>query len=410
MVDKFFWAVTARQNMSVWGLFLAVLAVFLVIYNLSFQSAVSLTSARLVVMFLLLYYFLVPKNFQELGKGVDFRIFIIFLPVPYILAQYVFVGDFGQLSRFFYLFLYSFLGAILLAKMIGGLDRWLLVFLLAVWLQSIVVLFSFVSIDYRAWVATNLATGGNFDAGYLYRAPGLSGASGSDLSVIQSLGVLAGGLYLSVKKDLRNPGRACVYLMMLICMISCVVVGRTGLIMSVSLLVLFVLTGVVDKSLVAMTIFVVTISAAALVEVVGDMLPSDFSLEYFSGWLLGFIYGEDQTLDVLGAMPIAPLSIETFFGAGLVSLIGGANPSGHDSGFIQGYYSMGLPIAALFYVFYAYVLFRLLRWLGWGWRIIIAGIFFIIEVKEPFVFKYAVMFFLVGAYFSWSQFEVQGES
>jgi len=62
-------------------------------------------------------------------------------------------------------------------------------------------------------------------------------------------------------------------------------------------------------------------------------------------------------------------------------------------------------VSVLFYCFYAFVLVRLLKWLPSKLRYFIAFLLFAIEVKEPFVFKYAVMFLLVGTYFSWCAFE-----
>lgn len=384
--------------------FLFISAVFLIIYNLSLQGVESLPSARLVVSLLLIYFFVFSTNPAEILRLIDFRIFVLFLPIPYVFIQYLFVGDPGQLSRFFHLFLYSYVGAILIAKFIGGVDRWLWVFLVAVWVQAIFIFFSFFNLDYRGWVADNIATGGNFGSDYIYRAPGLTSTSGSGLSVIQSLGVLAGGLYLRVNKSLKITGQAVVFLMMLTCLISCIFVGRTGLIMSIAFVALFLLSGALNRrlALVCLAVLVVTIFAAG--DFYQNMLPSDFSIDYFLGWSLGFFAGEDQTLKVLSAMPIAPLDIETFFGTGLVSLVDGINPSDHDSGFIQGYFSMGLPMVTLFYVSYFYVLFRLLRWLTWTERWFLLSVLYLIEVKEPFVFKYVTMFLLVGTYASWRQF------
>lgn len=61
---------------------------------------------------------------------------------------------------------------------------------------------------------------------------------------------------------------------------------------------------------------------------------------------------------------------------------------------------MGLPFACMFYAAYLYVLFFILKWLPMGLRITFMGIFFMIEIKEPFLFKYSLMFFLLLMYFS----------
>ena len=383
----------------------ALLAVFLIVYNIAFQGLESLSSARLTVLLLVIVAAISKKNARTPVGAVDPLIFLVFVPVPYVLVQFLLVRDFGQLSRFLHLFLYSYVGAILLARMVGGANRWFLVFLVAASIQAFILLFSFVSLDYRAWAAASLATGGNFGAENIYRAPGFTSDSGSSLSVIQSMGVLAGGFCLFFDKSMAFRWRAFVFALMLLCTLSCAVVGRTGLILSVIFVGLFVRVGVVGSGVVvSFGVFLLFLMGAAI-GFVQEMLPSNFSIEYFSGWLFGFLYGEDQTAGTLGSMPIAPLSLDTILGYGLVSVVDGENPSGHDSGFIQGYFSMGLLVSVLFYCFYAFVLVRLLKWLPSKLRYFIAFLLFAIEVKEPFVFKYAVMFLLVGTYFSWCAFE-----
>ena len=103
----------------------------------------------------------------------------------------------------------------------------------------------------------------------------------------------------------------------------------------------------------------------------------------------------------LGFEPsIPPLTVEAIHGSGLVSLIDGSNPSGNDSGFIQAYYSMGLIFAVLLYTSYLYVLFYVLGWFPILMRIALVAVFFVIELKEPFLFKYSTMFVLMSLHFS----------
>lgn len=396
--------ITNRLNGLLW-LAVALIAVFMILYNISLQGRESLSSARLTVFFLLILAVLLPKKLSSWIAMGDPHIFLIFAPAPYVLAQFVFVHDFGQFSRFLNLFIYSYLGAFLIARMAGGLNKWLLVCLWAVSLQAVIILYSFFSLDYRAWVDLYLDHGGNFGADNIYRAPGFTSDSGSSLSVIQSMGVLAGGLSLLHNKANEANKQFLVVSLMLLCTISCVVVGRTGFILSVIFIFLFVLAGSISKKIVFSFFGFLLILIGVFIDWVQEFLPPGFSVEYYLDWAFGFIFGEDQTINTLRSMPIPPLDSNTFFGVGLVSLVNGENPSGHDSGFVQAYYSMGLIMASIFYCFYAYVLVRLLKWVPFVLRYSIALVLFLIEFKEPFAFKYAVMFLLVGAHVSWRAFE-----
>jgi hypothetical protein len=107
--------------------------------------------------------------------------------------------------------------------------------------------------------------------------------------------------------------------------------------------------------------------------------------------------GEVGSVTAVANMPIPPLSVETLLGTGLVRTAG-ANVTGSDSGYVQSYYALGLVMAAFFYlslarVFLAY-LGRIPEKLLYG---MLVAAMFLIEAKEPFIFKYIVPFFCVCA-------------
>ncbi|MEX8502288.1 MAG: hypothetical protein AB3X41_04495 [Leptothrix ochracea] len=373
---------------------LLAIIIFCILYNISTKFNESLTSARMVIFFLIVFWAAVDRRGFDL---IDWRLLLIFLPVPYVFVQFAIVHDFGQLSRFMHLYLYSFVGAALVARYAGRLDVVLWAVLGAVSLQSIILLFSFVSIEYRLWVDSYIVSGGNFGADNIYRAPGFTSDSGSSLSVIQSMGVLSGGFLLWFTKDCRDFSRYCILFLMLLCLTSCVVVGRTGLILSGLFCLIFIRAGLAWREIFIIFLGLIPIVGGSLCYI-KDMLPPGFSVDFFLDWAFGFMSGKDVTVGELSSMPIAPLGLETMFGYGLVSVVDGYNPSNHDSGFIQNYYSMGFVVVVLFYALYVYILSRLLKWLPYVVRYSLMGIFFAIEVKEPFLFKYAIMFVLVASY------------
>lgn len=374
--------------------------IFLLIYNVSLKSLEVFTSARLAVVILFLWAVKKRSNMTWILKS---RIWILFIPLPYVIIQYFVVGDFGQLSRFIHLGLYSILGAGFAVAISRNIKDLILSIFIAINVQAGFIFLSFFSVDYRNWFELVFVSGSNFDATYVYRASGLAGGGGAALSLIQSLGVFLGWLLLrknAIYESARGGSSYLVILGMIFSTASCVVVGRTGLLLSIIFWMIFILNSPFRFRYGLFVLSVFFLFQVFFFEKLFGLLDSDFSVDYFSNWALGFLTGDDQTVSALGEQPIPPLSMQTFHGTGLNSVIDGANPSGHDSGFIQAYYSMGLPFSIIFFLAYLYVLSVCLEWLPFLIRFFLVLLFFAIEVKEPFVFKYSLMFVLVVLHFS----------
>lgn len=373
-------------------------AVFLILYNISFISSESLSTGRLAVFIIGIWYLFFANS---IDVKFDWRILLIFFPFPYVIAQFAFDRDSGQISRFLHLALYSYTGGFLVAVLSRGVDEVLRAFLVAIAIQSVILAVSFFSSEYRAWVDETVVTGANYSAAYLYRAPGLSSSGGSALSVIQSLGVLAGGLLLSRATPARGfSNKNVIIFLMMVCALSCLIVGRTGVVLSLLFfLLLLPFSGHVFRVIKILIIALMAVAFPAQF-LLDNILATDFSSEYFLGWAFGFFVGEDLTVSTLSSMTIKELGVDTLFGSGLVSLIDGSNPSGHDSGFVQNYFSMGFVMMVILYVIYIFILYTILRWMPLYLRIGLVAIFILIEVKEPYLFKYSIMFFLLSLYFS----------
>lgn len=374
--------------------------IFFLLYNVSFKLLEVLTTARIAILILILWALKERVNFIATLKS---RVWILFLPLPYVALQYLIIGDFGQLSRFLHLALYSFIGAGLVVSISGDLRVLLSALLIAVSVQAVIILVSFVSVDYRVWFDAIAVSGANYDATYIYRAPGFSGAGGAALSLIQSLGVFFGWLLLRKNKIYENiQGKLSylVFLAMVLSVASCLVVGRTGLLLSLIFMVIFLIDSPSRVRFSLVLVLSTFLIQLFLFKILPNLLDNQFSFDYFNDWAFGFFVGKDETISFLDAQPIKSLSVETFHGTGLTSIVNGKNPSDHDSGFIQTYYSMGFPFAVIFYAIYVYVLFTALRWLPFLLRVIFVILFYALEIKEPFIFKYSLMFILMILYFS----------
>lgn len=174
--------------------------------------------------------------------------------------------------------------------------------------------------------------------------------------------------------------------------------GRTGMLMSIAFTFLF-FNQLNRKEKITLTLIIV-LSSSFLINIFEKNVSNDFSLDYFYQKSFGIFSGNDNTISALSEMPIPELSIETFFGTGLSNIIDDSNASGHDSGIIQTYYSIGLIMSIVFFSTYLYVLHRAFSWTTKKIAFFLATIFFLIELKEPFIFKYSHLFIILLIYFS----------
>lgn len=367
---------------------------FLIIYNITFRVNEVVTTGRISVAILLIW-FLLKGGIRRFRLGL--KIYALFIPIPYVLIQLLFVGDPGQVSRFVNLAIYSYLGGFLIARYIGHLQSLLWILLSCVTAQAVILIFGFGNGSFRGWIDSNIMIGANFDAFNSYRAVGLTSSAGSALSVTQSLGVLCGGwlIYLGTRAGAQiRTGLIIVF--MLICLVSCAITGRTGLYLSFLFLAFSAYFSGAHRFLLyvfPIGIIVFFVNESLLLRFVSN----DVSMDWLLNWMLGVFSPDDETLSSLSSMPLPPLNaIESWIGHGRVSLIDGMNPSENDSGFVQAVYSMGIVFGTLFYCAYFYVLGRLLNWLPVVYKISILLLLFLIEIKEPFVFKYTVVFVLVA--------------
>lgn len=398
------------ENVSISRTILLACLIFFLLYNLSLKAIPSFTSGRIAV-FVLLFWVLVliKRNPLPLLRS---RVWLLFLPFPYVAIQFwvMDMGDSGQFSRFANLAMYSYLGAALVAIVANDIKTVLVAIFIAISAQSIFLPYSFVSIEYREWFESVMETGTVYGTvENIYRAPGFTSSAGAALSLIQSMGVFVGWMLLRGGKSYQPVSgleMRLVLFLMLLTLFSCVIVGRTGLLLSCIFIGLFFLTpsagvkGQIKKIELGIIFAVVVVVIGFAINPILGLLSDNFSLDYFTDWAFGFFTGKDDTADALREMPIPPLSVETIHGTGFANLVKDVNPSGHDSGFIQSYYSMGIVAVLFLYIPYLYVLFFVLNWLPIMLRVLLAVLFFSLDVKEPFLFKYSLMFVILTLHFS----------
>jgi hypothetical protein len=182
---------------------------------------------------------------------------------------------------------------------------------------------------------------------------------------------------------------------------STIVTGRTGLMLAVLFAGAFLLMGNLKQrlALVGLCVVLAIIALFAADAVFSVIAQANPQAERLSSWAFEiFQRGTDASSwqDLLG-QPVPPLTFDNLLGTGLVVAQNGlGNESGNDSGYIQTYVALGLIMALVFYIAVALLLGK------YVWRstdrflfAVLLGLLFVVEIKEPFIYKYIYPFLIL---------------
>ncbi|WP_258471816.1 hypothetical protein [Vibrio campbellii] len=345
----------------------------------------SLTTSRVVLLFTFLGMILLGRLRFFDKKQLSFIYLCFALSFVNLLVSIYSGGDTTQFSRFVHFALFSLFSAGMYVKLFDDEIQFHKAIVGATLIQVV-----FVFITYSAPAVNNIIfsyvyVSHNFLSN-LGRAPGLSSSGGATLSLIISFGAFSiVRLAIFEKKTWHLP------VMLLICF-SQVLVGRTGLLLSlVSLFILFYYTKIDLKAFV-LTIIGVVVANALLIDF---LLSNEQFLEYTLKWAESTFSGDDQTIKTLMSMGIKEMStMDVILGSGQVSLQNGLNASGSDIGYVQTFYAAGL-LGVIFYLVLFSFLYSYYRNVSNSrFFLILLLLPFITELKEPFIFKYMVVFFV----------------
>jgi len=176
---------------------------------------------------------------------------------------------------------------------------------------------------------------------------------------------------------------------------STFLVGRTGVLLACVFVGIFAVEAIARRRWMVIgtgvaAILTMVILGSVALQVAADRagVDADFlkswSLELFTHGTSAASYGD------LASQPIPALSFATLIGTGLVNASAPwtGSASGNDSGYIQTYYALGLPATVLFYLTVAYLAWRSsLRSSAPYLLGVLALAMFVVEAKEPFMFK-----------------------
>ena len=373
--------------------------IFALIYNISFDAFPSFTSGRIAFIFLIISNF---KDLKLVFKEYKFLKLIILLLLLVSFLQFTFTGDNTQFSRFFYFTLFSLISSFILAIRVKDTQKLLFYILLAISFQSLVLIFTFFNPSFKLILDQYIVYSGNFTVENLYRSFGLSTQTGAVLSLTQSFGVGVGLLLLKYKNNYLIKS------FIIISFLSTFFVGRTGILISLIFFGAYFYYTISFKKIIKVSLimiilpFLITILSNKLTSSLDSI--SGFSSEFFLGWISeGFDIKDNRTVNALvSTQNIPELTIQNFFiGSGTISNSNGLNTSGHDSGYIQTYFSIGLIFTVLFYLSFSVFIvqnFKILN--NRKLLFFICLIILVLEFKEPMLFKYTEGFIFLSVLFS----------
>jgi hypothetical protein len=371
-----------------------IILIFFIIYDFGFIAFPSLTSGRIVLLAIFIYSL---KKDILINKEVAFFSIFIFILFVASLIQFINSDDFIQSSRLFWFTIYSIITPFLLLKIFKDKIDFLNAFFIATTIQSIITIGSFLNPEFKQFILSAIVVGGN-DIKDGFRAIGFTSASGAAFSVIQFCGVFSGLMLLKYRRD-NLIKSIFILIFIVIGLLSTLIIGRTGLLCSIIAIIyfLFIIFNLKKAILYSVITFMISqINFIKLLENQTEVIDG-FNIELFKNWIEdGFILKKNNTVEAISRMPIPPLSLNTIVGTGEVfDAEKSVNASGHDSGYIQTYFSLGFVFAIVFYVSYFLFLIRITKLKNLLILLFLIFILFVVEFKEPFIFKYILPFYIL---------------
>lgn len=376
---------TAMKIMLKNNLTLQTVWLFFFLNNIGFVFQPALTTTRVILIVSLFSCILLGRLRGFDSKSIYLILFVLFLSIFNFLVSLYGGADSTQFSRLVHFALYSIVGAVVYVSFFN--DE--VLFHKAVIGATLIQVF-FVFVTYSSPAVNNVIfsyvhVSHNFLES-LGRAPGLSSSGGATLSVIISLGAFSiVRLSMLEKHGWFIPT-------MLIIVFSQVLVGRTGLLLSIFALSMLLFHSDLNFKTIVFTILGLGLAQVVLLDYIKS---NEQFMAYTKSWAQSSFTGSDGTISALLDMGIAEMDTIAFIiGTGQVATPDGFNASGSDVGYIQTFYAMGL-LGVLFYIaLFLFVYYFFKQTSKKFYFLVMLFLPFITEIKEPFIFKYMVVFYV----------------
>lgn len=274
-----------------------------------------------------------------------------------------------------------------------------------VFVNSVIIILEYLFPTFRNFVESMLYLSEESNIDYLtreFRLRGIASGGAANLSLFHgTILILLQALYIKHKIGF-------IYFLVasIAIFISLLFIGRTGIVLAVVGIPLFHLMNLLMSrkkvSLRRVLIYVTLLCLVVGIPPVLSLLFPDNLLTYSITFLyqgIEGIQGEGTTNSLLRMINIPDEWEKLLFGVGVHSGDFSLNRS-YDLGYMRMLTALGIPVAALFYIYVAYLshfLFKMTNYKSF-WLVFLV-IMFIAEIKEPFIFKgYSarLMWLLIG--------------
>jgi hypothetical protein len=377
--------------------------IFFLLFDINFKFLPGYTTARCAFFILLVFLALKSrkitigsKTFLKNNVWFICTLFIIYLVA---ITQYLFSNDITQIGRLTYFTMYGLITPFALSKILNSRKEFLLLVGIAVLAQSLLTLASYFNPLVSDLFNNLILYNANFGQENKMRALGFVSVAGATLSVIEFTGIVSLLIYLR-NYPTNFINKIFIWTSIILILIAILFIGRTGLFLSLAAIILYFFSfGINVKKISYLLLAIILFSQINFINLL-DKLTSNiegYNTELFVGWINSGFRLNNDLVEGLSQMPIPELTIKTIIGTGLVKdPSGDGNASGHDTGYIQTYYSLGLIFSLIFYCAYYIFLFNQAKTYKDYLSFLLILVLVLIESKEFFIFSYTYPFFLLS--------------
>ncbi|TDQ37649.1 hypothetical protein EV213_1129 [Aureibacillus halotolerans] len=380
---------------------------FLFIFDLSLLGLPSIFSSRKIVFVILFIHYIV--SFKRFRFNTGSMYFILSINVMIFLWLFILSVSWPQspladyvYSREMYFIIYTIIGSVLLANFFKGLDEYARSVVIAMVIQSLIVFSQFSFEGFRVFLENTFQPTGNIEYTRTDRANGV-GAEGAFLSLLLATGLYFCSYFLHFKRIITVN-----YVIFFLCLLTATfLTGRTGFYIG-CVLSIFVFSSILlkdyGKTAMLKVLPIMLIAFFSLSFLVDRLGINEDRLEQLNTWVTSVVDDglEEGSVTALMEMQIPSLSNETVVGTAVYR---GTTSNGttvqHDSGYVQMYSSLGVVFAVIFYVSLFIYLITLIRKVRGGklkvFFFAYILLIFIVELKEPFIFKYIPVGLIITA-------------
>ncbi len=398
---------------------LIILGLFFFLFSVKFTFLP--THSYQIVLLIAIFYVIVDyiknkKNLFNISSEFKSFIYLYLLLLFWIVISYCFNGfeDPYMIKKITILFVKSILCSLIFVYIFLKFDisfKNLILYLqIIIFIQALFVILYFFSLDFKNWTLDFIPASGNLDPRVDFRSRGLMNGASATGALMISLGLISTA-YLVVVSELKKFNFFYLSISFLLILTAIFFIGRTGFLIvpfvGLYLLVLFIYKKEFRNNIKIFTTYLFGYLIIGLIFLLILSYLNLFSIDLTKfntvlNWVTNEINFKNGSVEV---KTLTILSSHWFIPDDIKTLLFG-NPSSFDEerissdiGFIRILYGFGLIGSIIVYGFFMYIFLKMIKKLNQIEEkliiIILAILFIITEIKEPFLFKVSINSFIL---------------